>query len=87
MRSAAAVRSAGSRSVRVSSRMLSTRSPKDVCIVGAARTPLGSFNGSLGSLTAPQLGAAAITGALGEAEDNEASTPAARTEAPPSCVR
>lgn len=57
-----------SRGVRVRSRMLSTRSPKDVCIVGAARTPLGSFNGSLGSLSAPELGAAAISGALGKEE-------------------
>jgi acetyl-CoA C-acetyltransferase len=47
--------------------MLSTRSPKDVCIVGAARTPLGSFNGSLGSVSAPELGAVAIRGALGKA--------------------
>lgn len=36
----------------------------DACIVGAARTPMGSFLGSLSSLTAPQLGAAAIRGAL-----------------------
>nr|AFA36454.3 acetyl-CoA acetyltransferase [Isochrysis sp. CCMM5001] len=38
-----------------------------VCIVGAARTPLGGFNGSLASLSAPQLGAAAIIGALAKA--------------------
>ncbi|KAL6064104.1 Acetyl-CoA acetyltransferase 2 [Balamuthia mandrillaris] len=35
-----------------------------VCIVGAARTPLGAFQGALQSLTAPQLGAVAIKSAL-----------------------
>ena len=35
-----------------------------VVIVSAARTPIGSFMGSLSSLTATQLGAAAIKGAL-----------------------
>ena len=37
---------------------------KDVVIVAAARTPIGSFMGSLSSLTAVQLGSAAIKGAL-----------------------
>jgi len=37
---------------------------KEVVIVAAARTPIGSFMGSLSSLTATQLGAAAIKGAL-----------------------
>jgi acetyl-CoA C-acetyltransferase len=37
---------------------------RDVVIVGAARTPVGSFLGGLSSLTAPQLGAAAIRAAL-----------------------
>ena len=37
---------------------------RDVVIVGAARTPVGSFLGSLSSLTAPQLGATAIKAAL-----------------------
>lgn len=36
----------------------------DVVILGAARTALGSFQGSLASLPAPQLGSVAITGAL-----------------------
>jgi acetyl-CoA C-acetyltransferase len=36
----------------------------DVFIVGAARTPIGSFLGSLAELSAPQLGAAAIRAAL-----------------------
>jgi acetyl-CoA C-acetyltransferase len=35
-----------------------------VVIVGAARTPMGGFQGDLASLTAPQLGAAAIKSAL-----------------------
>ncbi|MEL6617056.1 MAG: beta-ketoacyl synthase N-terminal-like domain-containing protein, partial [Bacteroidota bacterium] len=33
-------------------------------ILSAARTPVGSFNGSLSSVPAPQLGAVAIQGAL-----------------------
>ncbi len=37
---------------------------QEVYIVSAVRTPIGSFNGSLSSLTAPQLGAKAIKGAL-----------------------
>ena len=35
-----------------------------IVIVSAARTPLGGFQGSLASLTAPQLGAQAIAAAL-----------------------
>jgi len=37
---------------------------KEVVIVSAVRTPIGSFMGSLSSLTATQLGSAAIKGAL-----------------------
>jgi len=37
---------------------------KDVVIVGAARTPMGSFRGSLSSIPAPRLGALAIDEAL-----------------------
>lgn len=37
---------------------------KEVFIVSAARTPIGSFLGSLASVPAPKLGAAAIKGAL-----------------------
>lgn len=37
---------------------------KDIVIVSAVRTPMGSFGGALSSLSAPQLGAAAIRGAL-----------------------
>ena len=37
---------------------------QDVVIVGAARTPIGSFQGALAALKAPQLGAVAIKAAL-----------------------
>jgi acetyl-CoA C-acetyltransferase len=37
---------------------------KDVVIVGAARTPVGSFRSTLSAKSAPQLGAIAIQGAL-----------------------
>jgi acetyl-CoA C-acetyltransferase len=37
---------------------------REVVIVGAARTPIGSFLGSLASVTAPKLGAIAIRAAL-----------------------
>lgn len=40
---------------------------KEVYIVSAVRTPIGSFGGSLASLSAPQLGAIAIRGALQKA--------------------
>ena len=39
---------------------------KHVVIVSAVRTPIGSFLGSLSSVSAPQLGATAIKGALGK---------------------
>ena len=40
---------------------------KEVFIVAAARTPMGSFNGALSSVPATQLGAIAIKGALEKA--------------------
>ncbi|MCB0401965.1 MAG: acetyl-CoA C-acyltransferase [Flavobacteriales bacterium] len=40
---------------------------KEVYIVSAVRTPMGSFMGSLSSVPAPKLGAAAIKGALNKA--------------------
>lgn len=40
---------------------------KTVYIVSAVRTPIGAFNGALASLSATQLGAAAIKGALQKA--------------------
>jgi acetyl-CoA C-acetyltransferase len=39
----------------------------DVYIVGAARTPVGSFQGALANQNAPQLGALAIAAAIGQA--------------------
>ncbi len=49
---------------------------REVVIVGAARTPIGSFQGALASLKAPELGAIAIKAALeragvGPADVNE----------------
>ncbi len=41
---------------------------RGVVIVGAARTPIGSFLGSLASVTAPRLGAVAIRAALARAQ-------------------
>ncbi|KAK6265133.1 hypothetical protein QUC31_013345 [Theobroma cacao] len=38
--------------------------PRDVCIVGVARTPMGAFLGSLSSFSATQLGSIAIHSAL-----------------------
>lgn len=40
---------------------------EEVFIVGAKRTPIGSFNGSLSSVSATELGAIAIKGALEQA--------------------
>src|SRR3990167_7449732 len=40
---------------------------KEVYVISAVRTPMGSFGGSLKSLTATQLGAIAIKGALQKA--------------------
>src|ERR1700722_5110029 len=39
----------------------------DIVIVGAARTPVGAFNGALGNLPAHELGKVAITAALARA--------------------
>ncbi|KAJ1311031.1 hypothetical protein OPQ81_009537 [Rhizoctonia solani] len=50
---------------RVSIRsIMSFSSPNEVVIVSAARTPVGSFQGALKSLTAPQLGVVAVKAAL-----------------------
>lgn len=43
---------------------------KEVYIISAARTPIGSFNGALSSVPATQLGATAIKGALEKAGIN-----------------
>jgi acetyl-CoA C-acetyltransferase len=47
-------------------RAMSSQHPShiEVYIVGAARTPVGSLNGTLKSFTAPQLGAIAIKKAI-----------------------
>lgn len=45
---------------------------KKVVIVSAVRTPIGSFMGSLSSVSAPQLGATAIKGALDKINLNPA---------------
>src|SRR5437763_15302369 len=44
--------------------MAAERKVQEVVIVGAARTPIGAFQGSLASLPAPRLGAVAIKAAL-----------------------
>ena len=49
-------------------RRYSSSALQDVVIVGAARTPMGGFRGSLSSMTAPQLGAVAISAALERAK-------------------
>ncbi|KAA0018762.1 acetyl-CoA C-acyltransferase [Salinicola corii] len=41
--------------------------PDPIVIVGAKRTPMGAFQGALGGLACPQLGATAIRGALEQA--------------------
>ncbi|KNE66557.1 acetyl-CoA C-acetyltransferase [Allomyces macrogynus ATCC 38327] len=56
--------------IRTSIRQFSTSTAtlkNKVVIVGAARTPVALFNGSLAKLTAPQLGAVAIKGAIEKA--------------------
>src|SRR5438067_12956507 len=47
-----------------------TRRPdmREVVLVSAARTPIGSFQGALASLKAPELGAVAIREALRRAQ-------------------
>lgn len=44
---------------------------KEVFIISAVRTPIGSFGGSLSTITAPQLGATAIKGAIEKAGVNK----------------
>lgn len=45
---------------------------KEVVVVSAVRTPIGSFGGSLSTVPAPRLGAAAIQGALAKINLNPA---------------
>lgn len=51
----------------VSSQANGTPSLPEVYIVGASRTPIGSFNGALKNVKAPELGVAAFTAALKQA--------------------
>eukprot|EP00252_Welwitschia_mirabilis_P023834 TRINITY_DN6850_c0_g2_i3.p1 TRINITY_DN6850_c0_g2~~TRINITY_DN6850_c0_g2_i3.p1 ORF type:complete len:390 (+),score=78.03 TRINITY_DN6850_c0_g2_i3:201-1370(+) len=53
-----------------SSRGSDSISPRDVCIVGVARTPIGGLAGSLSSLSATKLGTIAIKAALSRAGVN-----------------
>lgn len=46
---------------------MTTANPRDVCIVGVARTPIGSFQGKLASFAAPELGGVAIRAAVARA--------------------
>jgi acetyl-CoA C-acetyltransferase len=48
--------------------MRSTDSDSQVVIAAAVRTPIGAFQGALAGATAPQLGSAAISGALAAAQ-------------------
>ena len=50
------------------------RTMSSAVIVSYARTPIGKFRGGLSQLTAPQLGAAAITSALSKLRDTAAPT-------------
>jgi len=43
---------------------MSEKNDNDIVIVGAARTPVGRFNGALSTMSATELGAKAIQGAL-----------------------
>ena len=45
-------------------------SQTDIVIAGAARTPMGAFQGDLSAMAAPQLGGIAIKAALGDAWSN-----------------
>jgi acetyl-CoA C-acetyltransferase len=40
--------------------------PREVCILAAVRTPLGSILGSLSSMSATELGAIAVRGTFTE---------------------
>ncbi len=47
--------------------MIEENNARDVLILGAARTPMGRFQGALSKLPATQLGAAAIKAAIDRA--------------------
>lgn len=50
--------------VNFAQQKINTKNMKEVVIVSVARTPIGSFMGSLSNIPAPKLGAHAIKGAL-----------------------
>ncbi|KAH9045709.1 peroxisomal 3-ketoacyl-CoA-thiolase [Lactarius pseudohatsudake] len=54
------LRSSSARFSPIAIRSMSYNGPHEVVIVAAARTPVGSFNGGLKSLTAPELGVIAL---------------------------
>jgi acetyl-CoA C-acetyltransferase len=62
------------------------RNTDPVVVVSAARTPMGGFQGSLSSLTAPALGAVALRGALGRAGWQPDDASAAQGEVLMGCV-
>jgi len=47
----------------------------EVVIVAYARTPMGSFNGGLSTMTAPALGGLAIKGAMDKINSDSVSFP------------
>jgi len=47
--------------------MAQNQHPDPIVIVGAARTPMGSFQGDLAPVTAPELGSASVSAALANA--------------------
>ena len=49
-------------------RTMASSLPREVVIVAASRTPVGSLNGALKTLTAPQLGVVALKHALASAK-------------------
>ena len=48
----------------IAKRFYTVQSGKNVVIVGAKRTPIGSFMGGLSNMSGTSLGAAASTGAI-----------------------
>jgi acetyl-CoA C-acetyltransferase len=61
----------------------STLEPLTPVVVSYARTPMGSFLGSLAPLSAPELAAAAIRGALARANGRDGRSPPSSPTSPP----
>jgi len=53
---------------RIPTRFFCSSGANDVVILSAVRTPIGSFQGVLSSLSAPQLGAVALKNAIEQAK-------------------